>query len=264
MQSNLAVFYQKLKNGQFQRSFPIPNPPFFASTLDNAAASRAYGAEVEFRWQATPELMLDLSGAYLNSKFTDFFSTDPLAPNLFGPGGNQVAPSDLSGNYTRMSPKWVFNFNPTYRIPLDSGANVQLGTNIAYRAKQYHTEFNDDRLAQELDPAQLRTRQFGPERGLRLAGMVALFARTFLELFIACPRQRERRAHVAAATGPALAHAQRLAFHGHYPTLPSSEMPSSFCASTANSIGSCCSTSLAKPLTMRPTASSVSSPRCCA
>ncbi|MED5546365.1 MAG: TonB-dependent receptor [Pseudomonadota bacterium] len=149
VQSNLAVFYQKLKNGQFQRSFPIPNPPFFASTLDNAAASRAYGAEVEFRWQATPELMLDLSGAYLNSKFTDFFSTDPLAPNLFGPGGNQVAPSDLSGNYTRMSPKWVFNFNPTYRIPLDSGANVQLGTNIAYRAKQYHTEFNDDRLAQD-------------------------------------------------------------------------------------------------------------------
>src|SRR6266478_5614119 len=50
--------------------------------------------------------------------------------------------------------------------------------------------------------------------------------------------------------------------HGHYPTLPSSEIEISFCASTANSIGSCCSTSLTKPLTTRPTASSWLSPRC--
>lgn len=48
---------------------------------------------------------------------------------------------------------------------------------------------------------------------------------------------------------------------GH-PTLPSSEIEISFCASTANSIGNCCSTSLTKPLTTRPTASSWLSPRC--
>src|SRR5207302_804971 len=46
-----------------------------------------------------------------------------------------------------------------------------------------------------------------------------------------------------------------------HPTLPSSETEISFCASTANSIGSCCSTSLTKPLTTRPTASSWLSPR---
>src|SRR4051812_3084807 len=48
----------------------------------------------------------------------------------------------------------------------------------------------------------------------------------------------------------------------HYPTLPSSEIEISFCASTANSIGNCCSTSLTKPLTTRPTASSWLRPRC--
>src|SRR6187549_384539 len=48
----------------------------------------------------------------------------------------------------------------------------------------------------------------------------------------------------------------------HQPTLPSSEIEISFCASTANSIGSCCSTSFTKPLTTRPTASSWESPRC--
>src|SRR5437879_6277770 len=47
----------------------------------------------------------------------------------------------------------------------------------------------------------------------------------------------------------------------HQPTLPSSEIEISFCASTANSIGSCCSTSFTKPFTTRPTASSCESPR---
>gem|GEM_PF-5587267 len=49
-----------------------------------------------------------------------------------------------------------------------------------------------------------------------------------------------------------------------HPTLPSSEIATSFCASTANSIGSSCSTSRTKPLTSRATASSCESPRCMA
>ena len=46
------------------------------------------------------------------------------------------------------------------------------------------------------------------------------------------------------------------------PTLPSSEIAINFCASTANSIGSCCKTSRTKPLTIRAVASSAESPRC--
>lgn len=47
-----------------------------------------------------------------------------------------------------------------------------------------------------------------------------------------------------------------------HPTLPSSEIEISFCASTANSIGSCCSTSRTKPFTISAVASSADSPRC--
>ena len=47
----------------------------------------------------------------------------------------------------------------------------------------------------------------------------------------------------------------------HYPTDPSSETLSSFCASTANSMGSSRKTSLQKPLTIMLTASSVVIPR---
>jgi len=46
------------------------------------------------------------------------------------------------------------------------------------------------------------------------------------------------------------------------PTDPSSEIEISFWASTANSMGSCCSTSLTKPFTIRAVASSSESPRC--
>src|SRR4051812_24212805 len=46
-----------------------------------------------------------------------------------------------------------------------------------------------------------------------------------------------------------------------HPTLPSRLIPRSFCASTANSIGNCFSTSRAKPLTISATALSASSPR---
>ncbi len=149
IQANLAVFYHRLSNAQFQRTFPIANPPFFASQLENAAQSRAYGAELEWRWKPVPALSLDGSIAYLNSKFTKFFSKDPLNSALFGPGGSSVPDQDLSGNFTRMSPEWSFNFNPQYRIDMASGSSVTLASNIAYRSKQFHTEFNDSRLAQD-------------------------------------------------------------------------------------------------------------------
>ena len=47
-----------------------------------------------------------------------------------------------------------------------------------------------------------------------------------------------------------------------YPTLPSRLTPSSFWASTANSMGSSLKTSLQKPLTIMLTASSAEIPRC--
>lgn len=51
-------------------------------------------------------------------------------------------------------------------------------------------------------------------------------------------------------------------FYGAHPTLPSRLIATSFCASTANSIGSFCMTSRTKPLTSRATASSSERPRC--
>ena len=81
-------------------------------------------------------------------EFTNFFSKDPLDPALFGPGGASVPDQDLSGNATRMSPDWSLNLFPTYDIDLANGGTITLASNFAYRSKQYHTEFNDERLSQ--------------------------------------------------------------------------------------------------------------------
>ncbi len=150
LSANLAVFFQRLKNGQFSLTRPIPAPPFFTSTLTNAAESEAYGAELDVLWRATDAFTLSASVNYLHSEFTNFTASDPLDPRLFAPGAVESAlVKDLSGNATRMSPKWSINVAPTYDIGVSNGGVVRLGTNFAYRSKQFHTEFNDDRLAQD-------------------------------------------------------------------------------------------------------------------
>ena len=147
---NLATFFQRLKNGQFSLTRPIPVPPFFTSTLTNAAQSEAYGAELEVLWRPTPAFTVNAAIAYLHSEFTEFTAADPLDARLFAPGADPVAlQQDLSGNATRMSPKWSVNVAPNYEIDLANGGTITLGGNFAYKSKQYHTEFNDDRLAQD-------------------------------------------------------------------------------------------------------------------
>ena len=147
---NLATFFQRLKNGQFSLTRPIPAPPFFTSTLTNAAVSEAYGAELELLWRPTRAFALNAAVAYLHSEFTEFTASDPLDARLFAPGADPNALlQDLSGNATRMSPKWSVNLYPTYEIDLANGGTITLGSNFAYKSKQYHTEFNDERLSQD-------------------------------------------------------------------------------------------------------------------
>jgi iron complex outermembrane receptor protein len=149
LSANLALFWHQLDNGQFSLTRPIPVAPFFTSTLTNAAQSEAYGAELDFVWRPVTPFTIDASIAYLHSEFTEFFSKDPLDPALFGPGGASVPDSDLSGNATRMSPKWSVTVHPEYEIMVGNGGSISLGANFAYKSKQYHTEFNDDRLSQD-------------------------------------------------------------------------------------------------------------------
>jgi iron complex outermembrane receptor protein len=50
--------------------------------------------------------------------------------------------ANLSGNATRYSPKWTFAFHPQYDLDLANGAKLTFSTDVSYKSRQYHTEFN--------------------------------------------------------------------------------------------------------------------------
>lgn len=149
LQLNVAAFYHEVKDAQFQFTFPQAAPPNFTTEMRNAAQIEGKGVEFEASWRPTKGFTLDTSIAWLDSKFTEF-----LAPNPLNAAGYSAAPGaapleDLSGNTTRMSPEWSANLHPSYEFSLGNGGTLALAANAVYKGKQYHTEFNDERLSSE-------------------------------------------------------------------------------------------------------------------
>jgi iron complex outermembrane receptor protein len=150
LQLNVAAFYHEVEDAQFQFTFPLAVPPNFTTEMRNAAQVEAKGVEIETSWRITRGFTLDASVSWLDSEFTKF-----LAPNPLNPAGyTSTNPADalledLSGNRTRMSPEWSINVNPSYDFALANGGSLTLSANAIYKDKQYHTEFNDERLASD-------------------------------------------------------------------------------------------------------------------
>ena len=145
--TNLSAFDYEVEDGQFDRTFPIPVPPFFSATLENAATTRGRGAELEARWLVGAGLSLELSGTAYDIEFDEFLSRNPLDAALFGPGGASVPPEDLSGNRTRNTPDWTLQLGATYELELSNGGRLALSGSLSATDKQFFTEFEDTRLS---------------------------------------------------------------------------------------------------------------------
>jgi len=141
---NLAAFKYKVEDAQYDRTYAITAPPFYAARLENAATTDGKGLELETAWLATDQLKLSLSGTYYHIRFDRFLTQNPINPALFGPGGLTLPLEDLSGNRPRDTPDWSTELAGTYTWPLTSGASVAFTGSVASRDKQYYTEFNDD------------------------------------------------------------------------------------------------------------------------
>src|SRR5690606_2205038 len=138
------------------------------------------------------------------------------------------------------------------RVPpffVDGDRHAQLG------AVEIDNRRADHGMTLETIGAEIGLCETRRERLVRRARMPAQFARPFMQHV--APLLRDFPAGALLLERGSIGRRFELegAFLGH-PTLPSSEIASSFCASTANSIGSSFSTSLAKPLTISATASS--------
>jgi iron complex outermembrane receptor protein len=147
VQLNLAGFYYELANGQFNVTIPIPAPPFFITTLRNAAAQEGKGIEMDLRWRANDRCRIDLAATWLDAEYTEFFSLDPIDPLVpVTPDPTTLPDSDLSGNEPRNSPDFQYRLHASYDVPTQSGALWTLAGNVSYKGSQFYNEFNDPRL----------------------------------------------------------------------------------------------------------------------
>ena len=139
---------------------------------------------------------------------------------------------------------------------------IDLDDQLRRRAEEIDDVWRDHSLPSELRSGQLFARKISPKAFLRLGRVVAHLASAALQFGEAICVEPPPRAPPLKGRG--FGAPSRVSWGQVHPTEPSKLIPSSFCASTANSIGNCCSTSFAKPLTISATASSASSPRCIA
>ncbi|WP_116810155.1 TonB-dependent receptor [Steroidobacter cummioxidans] len=146
---NIAAFKYKVEDAQYDRTYAITAPPFYAARLENAATTDGKGVELETSWLATDRFKMSFAGTYYHIRFDKFLSQNPINPALFGPGGSSLPPEDLTGNRPRNTPDWTAELSATYQWPLTSGASLALTGVVSSRDKQYYTEFNDDVTGQD-------------------------------------------------------------------------------------------------------------------
>jgi iron complex outermembrane receptor protein len=146
---NIAAFNYKVEDAQYDRTYAITAPPFYAARLENAATTDGRGVELETSWIATDRFRMAFSGTYYHIRFDKFLSQNPINPALFGPAGTSLPPEDLTGNRPRNTPDWTAELRATYEWPLTSGASLALTGAVSSRDKQYYTEFNDDITGQD-------------------------------------------------------------------------------------------------------------------
>ena len=105
LRANLAVYHSDYANIQVSKSAPNPSGPGVIAIINNSAAAKVDGVEVELT--AIPVSGLELTGtmAYTDGRYTEY-----LAP-----------PSNLRGVQLRLAPKWTYSLSGAYTLPTSVG-----------------------------------------------------------------------------------------------------------------------------------------------
>lgn len=109
------------------------------SVIENAANATIKGIEALLKVEPVRGLTLEGSGTYLDSKYKDYVSTNPVFAGL----GQQ----NLSGNQLTQSPKWSLNGSIQQQFDLGHGkVTARVETN--YVSRVYFTPFNEQAISQ--------------------------------------------------------------------------------------------------------------------
>jgi iron complex outermembrane recepter protein len=131
-----AVFYYNYTNLQVNKIIGL------GTETVNAASAVNKGIELTTRAKVTSQFTLDGNVTYLDAKFTDFNSVNPLntSPN--------PVPQDLSGNMLPGASKVTGDLGAAYAFPVVNGASITARVDAYYSSKLYFSEFNEDALSQ--------------------------------------------------------------------------------------------------------------------
>jgi iron complex outermembrane receptor protein len=177
---NLSGFTYELTGQQINKTI-AGGPAGFATVFQNAASTGAKGVELEVSAAITDNFRVSGSANWLDSKYKDFRTTDPLNPQNIttlppGPvaaacaavlaagdppttlppacfpfGGvpdptTPIGDIQLAGNPTRQSPKWSANFYAEYDIHglnlFNDGSYLTPSINVLYKGDVFFTEFH--------------------------------------------------------------------------------------------------------------------------
>ncbi|MGH8447258.1 MAG: TonB-dependent receptor, partial [Solimonas sp.] len=117
--ANASVFHYVYDDIQINVVTTLNGAP--NSQLVNAKRGLGDGAELEFTARPIRNLLLKLSGGYLDARFDDF----------------PVGTVNYEGNRFVRSPKWTGVLNAEYSVPLASGDSIVLGTDWNAQSKYY-------------------------------------------------------------------------------------------------------------------------------
>ena len=147
LQANLTFFYTVYSD--LIRSQVVPFTDFAGNTTQetinvNAGKSRNLGVEAEFQWQPLDELRIDLSLAYQDHKYKEFFldrNGDGLYTGYTLANGWFIN-EDLKDYKVPYSPKWKIGGSITYDVALGNSGMLTLNTTGAYQSEAEITVFN--------------------------------------------------------------------------------------------------------------------------
>lgn len=131
VQVNGAGFYYNYRDKQISgyRLTAFGNLPSFVSI----PKSSVYGVELTVDWRPVPELTINASGAYLDTKVeSDFFTNDPF--------GRIV---NVKGEQFPTTPKWTLSNAFEYRFPISDQLDAFAGASARYRSRSV-AAFGDD------------------------------------------------------------------------------------------------------------------------
>ncbi len=131
--ANLALFTAKTKNLQRTQA-SVTAQGVLNTKVNNVNALKTKGVELEAGWSPTANLRLGGSVAWLEAKFQDFASDDPI---IRGTNVIQVA-----GNTTSQAPRWKWTGNAEYTVPFSNSSSLVANANLAYQSRVFFDEFN--------------------------------------------------------------------------------------------------------------------------